>query len=240
MSISKVPDGAPLRNFYGRRKGKTLRPKQVLHLNTTLREFAPSGVERADNPARNPLDFGALFGNDNPVWLEIGFGGGEHLLHMAKTYGDINILGCEAFINGVAMLMPHIAAENIQNVRIHMGDARDLLEVIPAGSLDKMFLLYPDPWPKKRHNRRRFINDENLQAMAQALKPGAELRLATDIEDYVRHTLQHMADRDDFVCPKGDLQNWRAPWPDWTKTRYEAKALQEGRTPHYLTFHKNG
>lgn len=238
MHTDKHPSGSPWRNFYGRRHGKALRKGQIAHLENTLPELAVPDVEWADNPDRNPVDLRALFGDDRPVWLEIGFGGGEHLLHQAQTYPDVGIIGCEPFVNGVAMLVPRIAEEGVENARIHMGDARDLLDVLPEASLDKAFLLYPDPWPKARHHRRRFVIEENLRPLARALKPGAEFRIATDIADYVRQTLEVITAMPEFEWLAEGPEDWREPWSDWTRTRYEAKALREGRTPHYLTFRR--
>ncbi len=238
MSIPKAPHGAPWRNFYGRTHGKTLRKGQVVHMETTLKELSPKNVTWADNPDRNPLDMAELFGDNRPVWLEIGFGGGEHLLHMAQTYPEVRIIGCEPYVNGVAMLVPRIAETGVTNARVHMGDARDMLDVLPAASLDKAFLLYPDPWPKSRHHRRRFVEPENIDQLARALKPGAEFRVATDIEDYVRHTMEHMTSRSDFEWLAETAEDWRKPWADWHRTRYEAKAIREGRTPHYMTFRR--
>ncbi len=240
MNRPTAPHGAPWRNFYGRTSGKSLRKGQAKHLQTTLRDLTPPGVSWADNPARTPIDLTALFGDDRPVWLEIGFGGGEHLLHMAQTYPDVGIIGCEPYINGVAMLVPRIAGQGVTNARVLHGDARDMLDVLPEGSLDKAFLLYPDPWPKKRHHKRRFVNAQNIDPLARALKPGAEFRVATDIQDYVRHTLEHMTGRDDFEWLATGPADWRNPWQDWHRTRYEAKAIRENRTPHYLTFRKLG
>jgi tRNA (guanine-N7-)-methyltransferase len=181
------------------------------------------------NPGRTPLDRAALFG-DKPVWLEIGFGGGEHLAAQAAANPDVGLIGCEPFVNGVAMALGRIAAAGLTNVRLHAGDARDLIEVLPPEVLSRVFLLYPDPWPKARHHRRRFANAENLAALRRAMAPGAELRLATDIDDYVEHALAAVS----------AAAGWRAreepgPWPDWPGTRYEAKALREGRRPRYLT-----
>ncbi|MCF6305228.1 MAG: tRNA (guanosine(46)-N7)-methyltransferase TrmB [Rhodobacteraceae bacterium] len=238
MSTPKAPHGAPWRNFYGRTHGKTLRKGQVVHMETTLKELSPKNVTWEDNPDRNPLDMVELFGDNRPVWLEIGFGGGEHLLHMAQTYPEVGIIGCEPYVNGVAMLVPRIAEAGVKNARVHMGDARDMLDVIPAASLDKAFLLYPDPWPKSRHHRRRFVEPENIDQLARALKPGAEFRVATDIEDYVRHTMEHMTSRSDFEWLAENADDWRKPWGDWHRTRYEAKAIREGRTPHYMTFRR--
>ena len=238
MGDLKHPSGSPWRNFYGRRHGKTLRKGQIEHLENTLPALAVPEVEWEDNPERSPVDLAALFGDERPVWLEIGFGGGEHLLHMAQTYPDVGIIGCEPFVNGVAMLLPRIVEEGVENARIHMGDARDLLDVLPEASLDKAFLLYPDPWPKARHQRRRFVIEENLVPLAQALKPGAEFRVATDIADYVRQTLEVITAMEQFEWLAEGPDDWRRPWADWTRTRYEAKALREGRTPHYLTFRR--
>ena len=238
MTETNHPSGAPWRNFYGRVHGKTLSDKQVDHLENTLPKIAPKGVSWEENPDRDPIDLVSLFGDNRPVWLEIGFGGGEHLLHMAKTYPDVGIIGCEPFVNGVAMLVPRIAEQGVSNARVHMGDARDVLDVLPAASLDKAFLLYPDPWPKKRHYRRRFVNREFIDPLARALKSGAEFRVATDIEDYVRQTLEVVAAHPDFEWLAEGPQDWRNPWQDWTRTRYEAKAVREDRTPHYLTFRR--
>ena len=232
------PADAPRRNFYGRRRGKALRKNQIKHLDTTLEAVSPTGVSLEENPDRKPIDLADLFGNDNPVWLEIGFGGGEHLLHMAQTYPDVNLLGVEAFLNGVAKIVPLIDEHNLTNARVHWGDARDLLEVLPEGALDKVFPLYPDPWHKTRHHARRFVNTENLDMISRALKPGAIFRVATDIENYVHHTLERIMPRDDFEWLAEAPQDWREPWADWTRTRYEAKAIREGHTPHYLTFRK--
>ena len=207
------------RNFYGRRIGKPLKKNQAHHMDVTLGRIA--------------VDLAAPVG-DGPQWLEIGFGGGEHLLHMAKTYPDITIIGAEAFLNGVAKLVSRIGEQGLENVRIHSGDARDLLEAMPDACLDKAFLLYPDPWPKQRHSARRFANTENFDQLARVLKPGAELRVATDISDYVAHTLKAMKPRTDFTLQSNSLK----PWSDWTRTRYEAKAYREGRTPNYLTFQR--
>lgn len=226
------------RNFYGRRSGKTLRDNHAFHLTNTLPALAPKNISVEDNPDRTAINLADMFDNDRPVWMEIGFGGGEHLLHMAQTYPDTNFIGCEAFINGVAKLVPLIDEHKITNTRIHMGDARDMLEVLPKASLDKVFLLYPDPWPKKRHHRRRFVNTENMDWISAAMKPGAILRIATDIDDYIRHMFEVLANRTDFEWLAEGASDWREPWSDWTRTRYEAKAIREGRKAHYLTFRK--
>ncbi len=231
-------DGAPWRNFYGRRRGKQLRTGQIAHLDTTLPDLAVPNVGWDENPQRRPLDLHALFGRRAPLHLEIGFGGGEHLLARAAGEPQTDFIGCEPFVNGVAMLLPKLATQGSGNVRLHPGDARDLLDVLPAGSLSRCYLLYPDPWPKKKHHRRRFVSAETLTPLARALQSGAELRVATDIPDYVRHSLEAVAAQDAFEWTAQTPADWRDPWPDWTRTRYEAKALRQGRSPHYLRFRR--
>lgn len=235
-SGDKHPSGAPWRNFYGRFKGKGLRASQEAYLDEDLAKLSPGPVSWEDNPDRAPLDLEALFGARD-IWLEIGFGGGEHLVHQAATNPDIGLLGCEPYINGVAMLLGKIRESGAQNIRIHPGDARDLFDVLPEASLSRAFLLYPDPWPKKRHHRRRFVTPEHLEPLSDKLKPGAILRVATDIPDYVRQTLEQVP-RHGFEWLAERPADWRDPWDDWLPTRYEQKALREGRSPHYLTFRK--
>ena len=189
------------------------------------------------NPDRRPLDLAGLFG-DRPVWLEIGFGGGEHLVHQAARNPDVGLIGCEPFINGVAMLLGKVRAAGVGNLRIHPGDVRDLFDVLPPASVARAFLLYPDPWPKARHHRRRFVTPQYLAPLARVLAPGAEFRVATDIPDYVRQTLEEIGARDDFETVAATPDVWHRPWDDWLSTRYEQKALREGRVPHYLTFRR--
>jgi tRNA (guanine-N7-)-methyltransferase len=155
-------------------------------------------------------------------------------VHQARTHPEATLIGAEPFVNGIAAFLGKLEAAGVENVRVHPGDARDLLEVLPEGSLDKAFLLYPDPWPKARHHRRRFVTEEPLRLLARAMKAGAELRVATDIEDYVRQTLEEVP-RAGFALERGPVGE---PWEDWTRTRYEAKAVREGRAPHYLTFRR--
>lgn len=226
----------PHRNFYGRLKGKTLKSSQRGYLSEDLAGLSPGPVSWEENPTRTPLDLGALFGG-KPVWLEIGFGGGEHLVHQAAGNRDVGIIGCEPYINGVAMLLGKLRRAGVDNVAVHPGDARDLMDVLPAESIDRAFLLYPDPWPKARHHRRRFVTPEHLGPLARVLRKGAMLRVATDIEDYVRQTLEEVP-RAGFEWTAEQPIDWRAPWDDWLSTRYEQKALREGRVPHYLTFRR--
>ncbi|MEO1774773.1 MAG: tRNA (guanosine(46)-N7)-methyltransferase TrmB [Pseudomonadota bacterium] len=229
-------DGAPWRNFYGRRHGKRLRDHQRDLLETELDRLALPGVGWEENPQRAPLDLAALFPGKREIWLEIGFGGGEHMIAQAASNPEVGLIGCEPFVNGVAMLLTAIEKAGVGNLRLHAGDARDLMDVLPQGSIDRAFLLYPDPWPKKRHWKRRFVNPAQLDQLARVLAPGAALRVATDIEDYVRHTLEQTARDPRFAWTAERPSDWRDPWPDWPGTRYEAKALREGRRPHYLTF----
>ena len=226
--MSDEPD-PQWRNFYGRTRGKTLRPLQKERLEGVLPTLVLPGVSRKENPGREVLS-----GLPAPLWLEIGFGGGEHLVHMAGLYPGVTILGAEPFVNGIAQFLGKLEAAGVENVRLHPGDARDLLEVLPVGCLEKAFLNYPDPWPKARHHRRRFVTPEPLGLLARAMAPGAELRVATDIEDYVRQTLEEVPPAG-FVLERGPTGE---AWGDWTRTRYEAKAIREGREPHYMTFRR--
>jgi tRNA (guanine-N7-)-methyltransferase len=170
-----------------------------------------------------------------PLWLEVGFGGGEHLVHMAARYPDMFIIGCEPYVNGIAMLLGKVRAAALDNLLIHPGDVRDLFEVLPEGSVAKAFLNYPDPWPKARHHRRRFVTPGYLAGLARVMQPGAEFRVATDIADYVRQTREEVPVAGFDLADDGDL-----PWADWHSTRYEQKALREGRPPHYLTYLRHG
>ena len=233
----KAPTGAPWRNFYGRIKGKGLHASQERYLAEDLADLSTPNVDWDSNPDRVKLDLNALFGG-KPVWLEIGFGGGEHLVHQAGQNPDVGIIGCEPYINGVAMLLGKIRRLGVKNLSIHPGDARDLFDVLPKGSIDRAFLLYPDPWPKKRHHRRRFVNPEFLDPLAEVMSSGAILRVATDIPDYVRQTLEQLTRHPEFDWLAETATDWRDAWPDWHSTRYEQKALREGRTPHYLTFQR--
>ena len=216
------PSGAPWRNFYGRFKGKHLRKSQEAYLDEDLDQLSPGPVDWDVNPERTNLDLDALFGGRD-VWLEIGFGGGEHLVHQAARNPDVGIIGAEPYINGVAMLLGKIREAGVDK--------------LPAASISRAFLLYPDPGPKKRHHRRRFVTPEHLEPLAEKLKPGAIFRVATDIPDYVRQTLEQVP-RHGFEWLAEAPVDWREPWDDWISTRYEQKALREGRTPHYLTFRR--
>jgi len=226
----------PHRDFHGRRRGRRLKRAHERYLAEDLPALSPGPVGWAENPDRAPLDLRAPFG-PRPVWLEIGFGGGEHLLHQARTNPDAGIIGCEPYIRGVAMLLGRIRAAGAANLRIFPGDVRDMFDVLPEGSIAKAFLLYPDPWPKTRHRRRRFVTPEYLIPLARVMARGAEFRMATDSPDYVRQALQEVP-RHGFEWRAEGPWDWRRPWSDWVPTRYERKALRAGRAPHYLTFRR--
>jgi tRNA (guanine-N7-)-methyltransferase len=192
---------------------------------------------RVDLSGDAPIDPQSLFAHAPAgVVLEIGFGGGEHLVAGAASQPGTGFIGCEPFINGVAKLMAAIEAGGLTNIRIHDGDAVALMRRLPAGSLTRVDLLYPDPWPKRRHHKRRFVADERIAEIARVLRPGGEFRFATDIDDYAAWTLARMARSPDFTWAAERADDWRRPWAGWPGTRYERKAIREGRPPVYLTF----
>ncbi len=231
----KHPD-APWRNFYGRRKSHHLKDSQQAVLDADLAGLSPGAVGWEENPDRAPLDLEALFGG-REVWLEVGFGGGEHMVAQAAANPDVGIIGCEPYINGVAMLLGKIREAGVENLGVFPGDVRDMFDVLPEASISRAFLLYPDPWPKKRHHRRRFVTAGHLEPLARVMKPGSVFRVATDIPDYVRQTLAEVP-RHGFEWVAEGPGDWRDPWRDWHSTRYEQKALREGRVPHYLTYRR--
>ena len=226
--------GAQWRNFYGRFKGKALSAKQSKTLRDDFTKYSIKNISWEENPQRKPLNLTEIFAKKN-VWLEIGFGGGEHLIHQAKLNPDIAIIGCEPYINGLAMLLGKLSDQSCNNIRLYDGDVRNIFDVLPQSSIEKVFLLYPDPWPKKKHHRRRFVTQEFLKPLHKSMKAGSKFRIATDIKDYVRQTLQE-APKAGFKWLAEDASDWRSPWCDWIPTRYELKALKEGRVPYYLTF----
>jgi tRNA (guanine-N7-)-methyltransferase len=230
-AMSDLGSPSAQRNFYGRRHGKTLRPNQRTYLHEDLAPLSPGAVSHADNPRRLPLDMAPFAGRD--LWLEVGFGGGEHMVAQAAGHPEAVLIGCEPFINGVAMLLGKVREAGIGNLRVYPGDARDLIELLPPASVARAFLLYPDPWPKRRHHRRRFVTPGYLGPLARVLRPGAEFRVATDIADYVRQALEEVPPAGFALVEEGAVA-----WPDWTPTRYERKALREGRAPRYLTFRR--
>ncbi|SEO79931.1 tRNA (guanine-N7-)-methyltransferase [Methylobacterium sp. ap11] len=217
------------RAFYGRRKGKRLRPGQEERLADLL--------PRLRLPEAGPLDPAALF--PRPVaetWLEIGFGGGEHLAAQARLNPGTGIIGCEPFVNGVVKLLRTVDEEELDTVRFWDRDAMELLPRLPDASIGRVFLLYPDPWPKRRQRKRRFVSEESLTEIARVLKPGGEFRFASDIDDYVGWTLVRAAGCAALRWTATRSADWTTPWPEWPGTRYEAKTTAEGRRPTYLTF----
>jgi tRNA (guanine-N7-)-methyltransferase len=198
------------------------------------------------NAGENPvqLDLNQVFPDHRPkLWLEIGFGGGEHLLSQAQAHPDVGIIGCEPFLNGVAKLLAGIdrcrqAGSSLSNIRIFRGDGRQLLEILPTQSLDRAFLLFPDPWPKTRHHKRRFIQTDSVDQFVRLLKNGSELRIATDHPDYCRWALLHMVSHPAFEWLAEGPEDWRQRPTDWPETRYEAKAAAAGRQRYYLRFRR--
>ena len=220
--------------FYGRRRGHKLRPGRqslVDELLPQIRVAPPSDGGALDPAALFPPEIADL-------WLEIGFGAGEHLAAQAEAHPDIGFIGCEPFLNGVSSLLRHIDARGLDNIRIRDDDARPLLAVLPEACIGRAFTLFLDPWPKKRHNRRRFVGPENLDVLARLLKDGAELRFASDHMDYVRWALFHLSRHPDFVWTARRPQDWRDRPRDGFATRYETKALGKGLTCAYLTFRR--
>jgi tRNA (guanine-N7-)-methyltransferase len=180
-----------------------------------------------------------LFPNPvDEVRLEIGFGGGEYMIGQAQALPRIGFIGVEPFVNGMAKALSAIAARSLSNIRVHHGDATEILAWLPAASLTRVDLLYPDPWPKRRHWKRRFVQDPSIEAIGRVLRSGGELRFATDIADYAVWTLRHMLRSPNFEWTAERADDWRHPWQGFPGTRYEAKAYREGRRPCYLIFRR--
>ena len=221
------------RAFFGRRKGHALKPRQAALFDTLLPKIG------LDLSQPVPDDLRGVFANaPDTVRLEIGFGGAEHLIAQAKANPDCGFVGSDAFINGVAKALAAIDENKLDNVRLHFGDASELIDWLPPNALARIDLLYPDPWPKRRHWKRRFIQDESLHRLARVLRPGGELRFATDIADYAVYALARVLRSNEFTWTAESADDWRKPWADFSGTRYEAKAKREGRTPAYFVFRK--
>ncbi len=228
-----LPDNADKRAFFGRRKGHPLRPKQAALFDTLL----PTIALDLTKPA--PPDLRALFAPGfEDIRLEIGFGGGEHLIGEARAYPGTGFIGSDGFLNAIAKVLVAIDAEKIANLRLHHGDASELIDWLPPQSLARIDLLYPDPWPKRRHWKRRFVQDEKLARLARILRSGGELRFATDIPDYAAWTLARILRSQSFEWTAGCADDWRKAWPGFFGTRYEAKAKREGRVPAYFIFRR--
>lgn len=221
------------RRVFGRRQGRPLRASQKALLQAHLARLCVT------LPADGRLLPRTLFPVPcDDVWLEIGFGGGEHLAGQALAHPTVGLIGAEVFMNGVAMAVSALVAQSAANVRVYTEDARNLLEALPDASLGKIFLLFPDPWPKKRHQERRFVSSTNLDAFARLLRPGGELRIATDDPGYLLWTLRHMGPRADFHWTAQSASDWRQRPADWPQTRYEKKALAAGRPPTFLIYRR--
>ncbi|HEY6024661.1 MAG TPA: tRNA (guanosine(46)-N7)-methyltransferase TrmB [Pseudolabrys sp.] len=186
-----------------------------------------------------PSDMRTLFAaRVDDLRLEIGFGGAEHMIARAQAHPRIGFIGTDAFVNAVAKALVAIDENALANIRLHFGDAIELLDWLPEAAISRVDLLYPDPWPKRRHWKRRFIQDDNLKRLARILKKNGELRFATDIADYAAYALARVLRSKDFVWTAEAADDWRTPWPDFAGTRYEAKAKREGRKPAYFTFRR--
>lgn len=218
-------------SFYGRRKGPPLGGRK----QRLTDELLPRLLVDLAKPTPDHLE--TLFPDTvSSVNLEIGFGGGEHLAHQAEMHRDVGFVGVEPFINGMAKMLGEIDNRALSNVRLFNDDATLLLDWLPDASLDRIDLLYPDPWPKKRHWKRRFVSQANLTRFQRVLKPGGLFRFASDIDTYINWTLQHVRNHGGFEWQAERADDWRQPWDGWIRTRYEAKAIREGRAPCYLVF----
>lgn len=231
MSVRDLTEGG----VFGRRKGHKLRAGQ----EALIAQVLPA-LRVPEGDISDPAD---LFARPvREVRLEIGFGGGEHLLAGMQAEPDIGFIGCEPFVNGMAKFLAQVGQnndvgqDNLSNIRVHDGDATTLLRRLPQASLAGIDLLYPDPWPKRRQRKRRFVSPERLELIARALKPGALFRFASDIDDYVAWTLARIEGCAQLSWTATCADDWRKPWPGWVSTRYEAKAFREGRLPSYLIF----
>lgn len=233
LSGGAVSEGAD-RAFYGRRKGKRLRAGQeqrLADLLPALRVALPPVGGRLDPVALFPVSVDA-------VWLEIGFGGGEHLAAQAIANPRVGIIGAEPFVNGVVKLLRAVDDAELRNVRVWDEDATALLAALPDASLARVYLLYPDPWPKRRQRKRRFVSEESLAQIARVLEPGGLFRFASDIDDYAGWTLVRAARCAQLAWTADTSADWTDAWSDWPGTRYEAKALIAGRPPTYLEFRR--
>lgn len=221
--------------FFGRRHGKTLRGRQAEALETVLPDI------RIDLSSSAPESLESLWpGRVSAARLEIGFGGGEHLVHRAGENPGTGFIGVEPFINSLGKMLVAMDDAGLENIRIYDDDATRLLDWLPNSCLERIDLLYPDPWPKKKHWKRRFVSAVNLDRFARVLKPGGLFCFASDIDTYVNWTLALAIAHPAFEWTADNAADWSLPWPGWPGTRYEAKAIREGRKPCYLTFRRLG
>jgi tRNA (guanine-N7-)-methyltransferase len=217
---------------YGRRKARKLSPRQ----DRLLRELLPRVAVPVSSTPLHPLRHFAPAVRE--AWLEIGFGGGEHLVWQAAANPDVGLIGCEPFEEGVVKVLDRIDRDRIANVRIHADDARNILRRLAPGSIARAFVLFPDPWPKTRHRKRRLVTTETLDLLANVMLPGGELRLATDIPDYARQMLLAARECGVFDWQARRPSDWRVRPQDWPATRYQQKADREGRQCYYLSFRR--
>ena len=221
------------RAFFGRRKGHKLRPRQA-HLIETLLPLLAIDLSK---PA--PANLSALFPlPTDQVVLEIGFGGGEAMIALASQQPRIGFLGIEPFVNGMAKALAAIESGGLRNIRLHFDDAVRLIDWLPPSCLARIDLIHPDPWPKRRHWKRRFIQDEMVARLACVLQAGGEFRFVTDVADYAAWTLQRLLRSEKLGWTAQCADDWRKPWPGFVPTRYHAKAAREGRAPCFLVFQR--
>jgi len=221
------------RAFFGRRKGHKLRPNQARLMETLLPHLA---IDLA-KPA--PVELKTLFPVPvAEVRLEIGFGGGEYLTAQAQSEPDRGFIGVEPFVNGMAKALAAIESKALRNIRLHFDDAADLIAWLPEQSLARIDLIHPDPWPKRRHWKRRFVQDDMVKRLARILRPGGEFRFVTDIADYAAWTLQRLTRSEDFEWTAEGADDWRKAWPGFLQTRYHAKAAHEERASCFLIFRR--
>ena len=220
-------------SFFGRRKGHKLRPHHADLIENLLPRLA------IDIHQPSPDRIGAVFGTPlTDVRVEIGFGGGEHLVAEAEANPESGFFGCEPYVNGMAKILAKIEARGLSNIRLFAGDAAELVAWLPSQSVTRIDLIHPDPWPKRRHWKRRFVQDATVAAMARVLKPAAEFRFVTDIDDYCSWTLMHLIRAPEFAWIAERADDWRLPWAGYTMTRYGEKAAREGRKAAYLRFRR--
>jgi tRNA (guanine-N7-)-methyltransferase len=220
-------------SFFGRRKGHKLRPHQTELVEQLLPKLAVN-IAAPPSPGLTSLFATPV----DQLRLEIGFGGGEHLLAETRTHPRTGFIGCEPYLNGLAKILARLEAEPVDNLRLFAGDAAELLAWMPAASLARIDLIHPDPWPKRRHWKRRFVQQATIAAMARVLKGDGEFRFVSDIDDYVAWTLDHLLRSPEFVWTAERADDWRKPWSGFTHTRYGQKARREGRSATYLTFRR--
>ena len=231
MTANKPGDPTTLNRLYGRSKGKALRKGQQELVDTLLPQIAV--------PEEGPITAERLFGQPAPLHFEIGFGGGEHLAERADMLPDHGFIGCEPFVNGVAQALTHVREKQLTNVRLHHGDALEVLSRVPDGALSFLYLLHPDPWPKARHAKRRMMNDGPVDLFAAKLKPGGEFRFGTDHPVYLRHALMVMRRHtEQFEWLVEGPQSWQNRPGGWTETRYEAKARAQGHEVWYFRYRR--